>query len=278
MEHGRRHDEEPKEDELDGEAQQDDGLARVHRFRLGEQARAHDLDQEGEDVADDEDLCEARGLDRGERGAVEVEDQAAEDHVDRGGEQGGGDEEAEGLDHEEAEAGGVGRGEEAAQVACDFDWEGCLSVGFQQSCGLVGIINIRIHPMIRGIKYHARRRMMMNVCHAHPRMKPIRNIIAAAPDGVYLYRLYDAMVGFRGEDGRVSKAGRQDEGELVKGLMIQSHGLPSEKTRELLLYTIIRVDILTLFFFSLQVPLHPPLLRLYLVPSHFALRISLFIQ
>lgn len=54
--------------------------------------------------------------------------------------------------------------------------------------------------MIKGIKYHARRRMMMKICHAHPRMKPIRNIIAAAPDGVYLYRLYVAIVGFRGED------------------------------------------------------------------------------
>lgn len=64
--------------------------------------------------------------------------------------------------------------------------------------------------MIRGIKYHARRRMMMKICHAHPIMKPIRNIIAAAPDGVYLYRLYVAIVGFRGEDGRVSESGRQE--------------------------------------------------------------------
>lgn len=130
VEHGRCHDEEPKEDELHGQAQQDDGLARVHRLRLGEQARAHDLHQEGEDVADYEDLCEARGLDRGESGAVEVEDQAAEDHVDRGGEEGGRDEEAEGLDHEEAEVGGVGGGEIAADVACDFDCERCWSVVF----------------------------------------------------------------------------------------------------------------------------------------------------
>lgn len=127
VEHGRHHDEQPEEDELDGQAQQDDGLARVHRFCLGEQACAHDLHQEGEDVADYEDLCEARGLDRGERGAVEVEDQATENHVDRGGEEGGRDEEAEGLDHEEAEVGGVGRGEVAADVACDFDCERCIS-------------------------------------------------------------------------------------------------------------------------------------------------------
>lgn len=132
VKHGRRHDEEPEEDELDSQAQQDDGLARVHRFRLGEQARAHDLHQEGEDVADYEDLCEARGLDRGERGAVEVEDQATEDHIDRGGEEGGRDEEAEGLDHEEAEVRGVGRGEEAADVACDFDWERYWSVVFSR--------------------------------------------------------------------------------------------------------------------------------------------------
>lgn len=140
VEHGRRDDEEPEEDELHGQAQQDDCLARVHRLGLGEQARAHDLHQEGEHVADDEDLCEARGLDRGERGAVEVKDQAAEDHVDRGGEEGGGDEEAEGLDHEEAEAGGVAGGEKAAQVACDFNWERCLLVLFcHRVVSLLGI-------------------------------------------------------------------------------------------------------------------------------------------
>ena len=114
MEHGGRHDEETKEDELDGQAEQDNGLARVHRICLGEQTRAHDLDEEGEDVADDEDLCEARGLYRGEGRALEVEDQTAEYHVDRGGEEGGSDEEAEGLDHEEAEISRIGGGEEAA--------------------------------------------------------------------------------------------------------------------------------------------------------------------
>lgn len=67
--------------------------------------------------------------------------------------------------------------------------------------------------MIRGIKYHARRRMIMKTCHAHPIMKPIRKIIAAAPDGVYLYRLYVAIVGFRGEDGRVSKCGRPERAD-----------------------------------------------------------------
>lgn len=61
---------------------------------------------------------------------MEVEDQAAEDHVDRGGEEGGSDEEAEGLDHEEAEIGGVGRGEIAANVAYYFDCERCWSVVF----------------------------------------------------------------------------------------------------------------------------------------------------
>lgn len=128
MEHGGRHDEETKEDELDGQAEQDDGLAGVHRVCLGEQTGAHDLDKEGEHVADNEYLCEARGLDRGEGRALEVEDQPAEYHVDRGGEEGGGDEEAEGLDHEEAEVARIGGGEKAAKISGDLDCWKLLSV------------------------------------------------------------------------------------------------------------------------------------------------------
>lgn len=40
--------------------------------------------------------------------------------------------------------------------------------------------------MIKGIKYHARRRTMINTCHAHPTTKPIKKIMAAAPEGEYL--------------------------------------------------------------------------------------------
>lgn len=64
-------------------------------------------------------------------------------------------------------------------------------------------------------------------------------------------------------------------GRIGKCRMVWSNILTCGNTREPLLYTSIRINILAWFF---QVPLHLHLLKLYLVPSHFALRISLLIR
>lgn len=72
--------------------------------------------------------------------------------------------------------------------------------------------------------------------------------MAAAPDGVYLYRLYVAIVGFRGEDGRASEGGRQERANWYSECrMVWIQILTSENTREPWLYTNTRVNIMTMF-------------------------------
>lgn len=102
MEQQRDEDKEGKEDDLDNETADDGIVARVDLsdgLGLGEHAAAGALGEEGDDVAEDKDFCEARGPD--ERVAFAVEDghDAAEEHVDGGGEEGRAQEDHESLDY-----------------------------------------------------------------------------------------------------------------------------------------------------------------------------------
>lgn len=72
----------------------------VAEIRLRGRGGAVELDEEGEDVEQDEVEAEAPGLDLGEAGVRgEVEDHAAEDHVDVGVDPERGDEEQDEVDH-----------------------------------------------------------------------------------------------------------------------------------------------------------------------------------
>lgn len=92
--------EEPEDEDLQHETAEDDVLTALHAVRVGgfdEHGGAAGLDEEAEDVAADEDLCEPGGADDGVGGGVGALDEAAEDHVDGGGEEDGGDEDEDGL-------------------------------------------------------------------------------------------------------------------------------------------------------------------------------------
>lgn len=91
--------EEAEGDDLHGQADDDDGLARLVLALLGHHAAAEGLGEEGRDVAEDEELGEPRGPDDAAPGARgEPGDEAAEDHVDGRGDEGRRDQEEDGLD------------------------------------------------------------------------------------------------------------------------------------------------------------------------------------
>lgn len=78
-------DEEGEEEDLDGEAGDDDVLAEVEvleRLGLREDATAAGLHEEGEDVAEDEELGQPFRVDDRVVVRFEEDDQAAQDHVD----------------------------------------------------------------------------------------------------------------------------------------------------------------------------------------------------
>jgi hypothetical protein len=93
-------DEAGEEQDLDDETANDNVLAQVHR---ADRARCHDstartLQQEGDHVADDKDLCQPLDSDQGVSLAFCDQDQAAEAHVDAGGEDGGCNQDEDGVD------------------------------------------------------------------------------------------------------------------------------------------------------------------------------------
>jgi hypothetical protein len=89
-----------EEQDLDNEAADDDVLAQVHCFDRagGHDAAACALQQERDHVADHENLGEPAGPDQGVLFAVCDLDQAAEAHVDAGGEDGGCDQDENCVD------------------------------------------------------------------------------------------------------------------------------------------------------------------------------------
>lgn len=91
-------DKEAEHDDLHEQADQQDILAQVLLALHGHLAAAAGLQEEGEDVAKDKGLCQPRRADEAARGALgDAHDEAAQDHVDRGGEEGRRDEDEDGL-------------------------------------------------------------------------------------------------------------------------------------------------------------------------------------
>lgn len=126
--------EEAKEADLDEQTNQNHILGQVGvldgRFLGCEHGASDDLDEEGEDVAHDE---EGRQPARGdERGAftVDAANQTAHDHVDGGGEEGGRDEDQDRLEDEGHELPGSGIGGCAGGITNSFD------------CGMLVMVNI----------------------------------------------------------------------------------------------------------------------------------------
>jgi hypothetical protein len=94
-----------EEEDLDDETADDHIFTQVHR---ADRAGCHDstaraLQQEGDHIADDEDLCQPLDSDQGVFLAVCDQDQAAEAHVDAGGEDGGRDQDEDGVDRVDAD-------------------------------------------------------------------------------------------------------------------------------------------------------------------------------
>ena len=87
----------------------------------GLEARAGALDLEAEDVADDEYHGQLVDVDGGVVGCLEQAHDAPEDHVDGGGEEGGGHEGEDGAEDVGAEGLRVFVGDGAADVGADFD-------------------------------------------------------------------------------------------------------------------------------------------------------------
>lgn len=131
--------EEAEEDQLHEQADHDDVLAEVElalvglvgRGLRGEHAAAQALDQEGQHVAADEDLGEPVGADEREALAARDDDEAAEEHVHGRGEEGGREEDGEGLDDVGGFVVDVFGGDGAGGVADYFDcvWSGLLVDG-----------------------------------------------------------------------------------------------------------------------------------------------------
>lgn len=81
-------DEEAEEEDLQDEAGYDEGFAEVLGGGFGHHGTASSLHEEREDVADDEDLGEPIRAYRRHAFTIGKEDDAAEDHVDTGCEEG----------------------------------------------------------------------------------------------------------------------------------------------------------------------------------------------
>lgn len=98
VEDARHDDKEAKDDDLDAETSHDDVLAELDvaaRLGLGQETASAGLGEEGEDVAGYKELGHPAELDEGVRVAVGERDDACEDHVDGGCEEGGCEEEEE---------------------------------------------------------------------------------------------------------------------------------------------------------------------------------------
>ena len=132
MEYPGDNDKEAKDYELDEETADDDVFAGGHARGVGaggaHQGTPCGLHKEGEDVAGDKEFREEAAGDEGVRFAVGEEDDAAEDHVNRGGEKGGCHEGEEGLEDvgkERPFAGCFGSGYRTADVTDSLD---CVTV------------------------------------------------------------------------------------------------------------------------------------------------------
>lgn len=118
---------EAEKQQLDKQPADDEVLAHFDfilvAFGRAEDAAAAALHEEAEDVAGDEELGGPGGADqRVPRAVGEGGDYPAEDHVDGGGVEGGGEQEEEGLAYVGAEGVWVAGGDGAEDVAEDLDW------------------------------------------------------------------------------------------------------------------------------------------------------------
>ena len=123
MKQPRHNDKEPKKRKLQKQSRDNNLLSRMkqcQRPRSLDPTTTH-LRQETDHVARYEDLREVLLTDQGVLFAVDEQDDAAEDDVDGGCEEGGREEEEQGLHYEGAEGPEVGGGEDAAYEAYYFD-------------------------------------------------------------------------------------------------------------------------------------------------------------
>ena len=93
----RHNEEEAEKGQLHEETDEHDLLSHVGHALLRHHAAAAGLHEEGDDIADDEDFCDARGADDGGVGRVDEDGDAAVDHVDGCGVEGGWEDDEEGL-------------------------------------------------------------------------------------------------------------------------------------------------------------------------------------
>ena len=125
VEQPRDDDEEAEDDDLHPQPREEDLLAEVEQVGVARalEPAAAGLQGEGEDVAGDEDARDPEGGDEGVVLGADGADQAREDHVDGGGEEGGGDEDEDGLHDVGAQGFLVGVAQGAAYVADGLDCE-----------------------------------------------------------------------------------------------------------------------------------------------------------
>ena len=123
MEHTRRDAEEPKGNHLNHQTTHDQLFAKLRVFTpLCHEARAAALDKEGEDITDNKYLCQPGHADQTVLFALYGADDAAQDHVNRRGEEDGWEEEKGVLDDVWHEFVGSGVAEAAGYVADEFHW------------------------------------------------------------------------------------------------------------------------------------------------------------
>lgn len=179
VEDGRDDDEEAEDDDLHEEAAEDDALGELLLALHDHHAGAGGLDHEGDDVARDEEEGEALGADEGVGFAVDAADDAAEDHVDGGGEEGWGDEDEDALDDVGDELVGFVSGGYSGSVADCLDcWWGGLDRGPLN--GQERRDDLQMEPMMKTEQYHVRALIVRHVTAAVPAANKIVKMTAAA--------------------------------------------------------------------------------------------------
>lgn len=101
MPSARNNDKEHKDQDLQNETTEDDVLAELYTvvvLGLNQHTSTTALDEKAQNIASHEDLGDPVGAYDGVRGGVGTHDQTSEDHVDRGGEQDGSNENEDRLD------------------------------------------------------------------------------------------------------------------------------------------------------------------------------------
>lgn len=158
VENGRHDEEQAEHDDLDDQAAKDDVLAHLQVVVANDhEAGAAGLDDEGEDVAADEDGRQPLDGDHGEVLRVHAADDAAERHVDGRGEQRGGDEDEGALDNVGHELVGLVHGRSSGTVSYDLNYSRVIQ-GLVFALGTFLVVGPSNHlqkpPMMKTVQNH----------------------------------------------------------------------------------------------------------------------------